>query len=153
MRCQRLPTCAPFLLVPLLLWAALAAWQWNEYLHERALTEDTLRRQAESIQRALVGGIRSHRRFGPFFAEMTQGSLNELASSEDILAVGIAARSETRPMELLLHAGQKELLETSLTTDLAAARFVADFRLDPAPDDGPHTPGTGPGGGRGRGRG
>jgi hypothetical protein len=59
MRCRRLPVCALFVLVPLLLWAALADWQWHEYRHERELTRDTLRRQTESIEKALVGGIRS----------------------------------------------------------------------------------------------
>jgi signal transduction histidine kinase len=152
MRCQRLPVCALFVLVPLLLWAALAAWQWREYRHERAMNQDTLRRQAESVEKALVGGIRSHRRFGPFFEEMTQGALDELASSEDILAVGIAARPEVGPVELLLHAGKKELLETSSSSNPGEGRFAANFRLDPAEGDGPHNPGAGPGGGRGRGR-
>ena len=153
MRCQRLPACALFVIVPLLLWAALADWQWHEYRHERTLTRDTLRRQAESIEKALVGGIRSHRRFGPFFEEMTQGALDELASSKDILAVGIASRSETGQVELLLYAGKKELLETSLTTNADDGHFVADFQLDPAPDNAAHGPGSGSGGGRGRGRG
>jgi two-component system, NtrC family, sensor histidine kinase HydH len=153
MRCQHLTVRALFVLVPLLLWAALADWQWHEYRHERELTQDTLRRQAESIEKALVGGIRSHRRFGPFFEEMTQGALNELASSKDILAVGIASKPETQQVELLLHAGKKELLETSLSTDIDAGRFVANFQLDLAPDDGTHGPGGGQGAGPGSGRG
>jgi len=157
MRCHRLTFRALFVLVPLLLWAALADWQWHEYRHERELTQDTLRRQAESIEKALVGGLRSHRRFGPFFEEMTQGALNELASSKDILAVGIASKPETRQVELLLHAGRAELLQAFPFTDTGAARFVADFQLDPTPDDGSRGAGggqgAGPGGGRGRGRG
>ena len=153
MRCRRLTVRALFVLVPLLLWAALAAWQCREYRHERELTQDTLRRQAESIEKALVGGIRSHRRFGPFFEEMTQGALDELASSKDILAVGIASEPETQQVKLLLYAGKKELLETSLSTDTGTARFVADFQLDPVPDDGSHGPSGGSGAGRGRGRG
>ena len=157
MRCHGLTICALFVLVPLLLWAVLAAWQWHEYRHERELTQDTLRRQAESIEKALVGGLRSHRRFGPFFEEMTQGALDELVTSKDILAVGIALQSETRQVELLLHAGQEELLQASPSTDAGAARFVANFRLAPAPDDGHpgagSRQGAGPGAGRGRGRG
>ena len=152
MRCQHLTVRALFVLVPLILWAALADWQWHEYRHERTLTRDTLRRQAESIEKALVGGIRSHRRFGPFFEEMTQGALSELASSKDILAVGIASKPDTRHVKLLLHAGKKELLETSVSTDTDATRFVADFQLDPVPDDGARGVGAGPGGGRGWGR-
>jgi signal transduction histidine kinase len=84
---------------------------------------------------------------------MTQGALDALASSKDILALGIAAKPETGQAELLLHAGKKELLTTSLSTDADAARFVTDFRLDPPPDDGVHGPGSGSGGGRGQGRG
>jgi signal transduction histidine kinase len=150
MRCQRITVCVAFVLVPLILWAALAAWQWREYRHERELTEEMLDRQAESIEKALVGGIRSHRRFGPFFQEMTQGALNELAASEDILAVGIASESETGRRQLLLHAGKAELLETSSSPDAAGARFESAFRLEPQAVDGPRGPG---GGGRGRGRG
>ncbi len=150
MRCQRITVCAAFVLVPLVLWAALAAWQWHEYRHERELTEETLRRQAESIEKALVGGIRSHRRFGPFFGEMTQGALDELAGSRDILAVGIASEPEAGRRELLLHAGKSELLDLASSTNAGAARFVSDFRLEPQAGDGPRGPG---GGGRGRGRG
>ena len=146
MRCQRITVCAAFLLVPLILWAALAAWQWREYRHERELTQETLSRQAESVEKALVGGIRSHRRFGPFFEEMTQGALDELAGSKDILAVGIASESEAGRRELLLCAGKTELLETYSSTDAGAARFVSGFRLEPEPGDGPRGPS---GGGRG----
>ena len=153
MRSQRLTVRALFVLVPLILWIVLAAWQWHEYRHERELTRDTLRRQAESIEKALVGGIGSHRRFGPFFEEMTQGALDELAGSVDILAVGIAARRETGELELLLQAGETELLESSPSTDAGAARFVAGFQLEPTPVDESHGPGAGPGGGRGWGRG
>ena len=110
MRCQRIPVCVVFVLVPLILWAALAAWQWREYRHERELTEETLNRQAESIEKALVGGIRAHRRFGPFFQEMTQGALDELAVSKDILAVGMASEPETGRRQLLLSAGKLFLL-------------------------------------------
>ncbi len=157
MRCRYSTVCALFALVPLLLWAALAAWQWREYRHESALTQDTLRRQAESIENALVGGLRSHRRFGPFFEEMTQGALDELAGSKDILAVGIASESDSGSVEVLLYAGRAELLQAAPPADAGAARFVRDFQLDPAPDEG-HPgagagQGAGPGGGRGRGRG
>jgi signal transduction histidine kinase len=151
MRCQPILVWAAFVLVPLVLWVALVAWQWHEYRHERELTEETLRRQAESIEKALVGGIRSHRRFGPFFEEMTQGAVDELASSKDILAVGIASESEAGRVELLLTAGEKELLETSSSMDVGAARFVSDFRLDADAGRGPHGPGSDARGwGRGR---
>ena len=149
MRSQRISVCAAFVLVPLILWAALAAWQWYEYRHERELAEDTLRRQSESIDKALVGGIRSHRRFGPFFEEMTQGALDELAGSRDILAVGIASESEAGQQELLLYAGRREWLDPASSTDSGAARFVSDFQLKTEGGDGLR----GAGGGRGWGRG
>jgi len=150
MRFQRSTVSTALVLVPLLLWAALAAWQWNEYRRQRELTEETLRRQAESIEKALVGGIRSHRRLGPFFEEMTQGALDELAASKDLLAVGIAAKPEIGPAELLLFAGKKELLDTSSSTDVRAGRFVSDFRWVPEPRVGPYSPGGGRGPGRGQ---
>ncbi|NQT16353.1 MAG: hypothetical protein HQ582_26585 [Planctomycetes bacterium] len=145
MRSRRWTVSTAFVLIPLLLWAALAVWQWNEYRRQRELTEQTLRRQAESIEKALVGGIRSHRRLGPFFEEMTQGALDELAGSEDLLAVGIAAEPEAASAELLLYAGQKELLDTSASTDAQAGRFVSDFHWAPEPGGGPYGPGRGRG--------
>jgi len=65
---MRLPRTAA-ILVLLALWAALAAWQYHEYRHEADTARATLRRQADAVQNALVGGIRSHRRLGPFFEE------------------------------------------------------------------------------------
>ena len=149
MRCRGLAVCTAFVLVPLVLWVALADWQRHEYRHECKLAEETLRRQAESIEKALVGGIRSHRRLGPFFDQMTQGALDELAASEDILAVGIASQPEDGQTEFLLYAGNRELLETEPTGD-GMTRFVSQFQLAADQGDRPHGPG---GGGRGWGRG
>ena len=73
-----------------LAWAALAAWQYHEYGHEQELARQILRRQADSLMNALVGGIRSHRRMGRFFLGQLQGTLDELVRSKDILAVSIA---------------------------------------------------------------
>jgi signal transduction histidine kinase len=133
-----------------LCWAGLAAWQWHEYGHERESAQQSLDRQAESIMSALVGGIRSHRRLGPFYQDQLQATLDDLAKSEDTLAVAIANPSGS----LLLAAGKTELLKPEVPTTpgeswtAEAFRSVVAFHLDPEPPRG-----RGPGGGQGRGRG
>jgi signal transduction histidine kinase len=87
MRWQRLVIYALLVLA----WAALAGWQWREYGHEREIARQALRREAESISVALVGMVKSHRRFGPYFDEQLQGTLEELVLAEDIIAVAIAS--------------------------------------------------------------
>lgn len=137
----------------LLAWVALAAWQRHEYEHERDLARQTLQRQAESLNIALVGGIRSHRRMGPFFEAQLQGTLDELARSDEILAVAIA----TKEGRTILSAPSTDLLQPIPTVPGASweengLHYVAEFRLAPEAGGGPHA-GGGPGGGRGRGRG
>ena len=56
----------------LLMWAALAIWQYGVYRHERDLAREILHRQSHSIMNALVGGVRSHRRLGRFFEDQFQ---------------------------------------------------------------------------------
>ena len=155
MRWKRLAICAGLLLAA---WAALAAWQYHEYDHERQAAEQSLQRQADSVMNALVGGIRSHRRLGRFFPEQLKGALDQLVAAEDILAAGVVADDG----RLVLTAGKAELLDTSRPIasgafwDESGFLYVADFQLTPETDAGPGGPGGGEGGrggGRGWGRG
>ncbi len=141
--------------VLLLLWAALALWQWEEYRHEKRTADHSLQLQAETVRRVLVGSLLSHRRVGPFFESMVQGGLDELARSEAVLAVGIAGggRETTNGQpSLLLSAGRTELLDTTGPIEDGAVRFVQPFVLGVEAEG--DVPGSGGGrGGRGWGRG
>ncbi len=53
---------------------------------------ESVRRQAETVRRVRLGSI-LYRRVGPFFDAMVQGSLDEMARAEEILAVGIARKN------------------------------------------------------------
>ena len=64
----------------LLAFAALAAWQWDEYSRECALARETVVNSADSVMNALVGGIRSHRRLGQFFPNKSRESWMDLSS-------------------------------------------------------------------------
>jgi len=132
--------------------AALSVWQWKEYRHECAAAQEAVARSAESIMNALVGGIRSHRRLGQFFAEQAQAALEGLAQSPDILALGVVAEDG----QGLLSAGDPALLGLSsappapgATWEAGGYRLVHQFRL-PAEEAGPGA-GRGPGAGGGRG--
>ena len=146
MQWQRLTSCAGLLLA----WATVAVWQWREYSHERQLARQTLQRQAEALRNVLVGGIRSHRRLGPFFEDQFQGTLDELVASEGVLTVVISAE-DGRP---ILSAGRTDLLDTTSATvagefwEPAGLRLVAPFELV-ARTGGPY----GRGGKAGQGRG
>lgn len=130
----------------LLAWSILAAWQWQEYQTEAETTRDTLRRQAESISNALVGGVRSHRRVGRFVEEQLQAALDELVKSRDVLAAAVVSHDH----RLRLVAGRRELLK--LDAPLQAGWFweehglrqVTAFQIVPEVP-GPMQPGMGPG--------
>jgi len=145
MQWQRLTSCAGLLLA----WATVAVWQWREYRHERQLARQTLERQAEDLRNVLVGGIRSHRRLGPFFEDQFQGTLDELVTSEGILTVVISAE-DGRP---ILSAGRTDLLDTASAMvagefwEPAGMRLVAPFELV-ARTVGSYGRGGGPGQGR-----
>jgi len=134
----------------LLAWAVLAAWQWQEYQTEAETARDALRRQAESISNALVGGVRSHRRVGRFVEEQLQAALDELAKSRDVLAVAVVS-SDNR---LRLLAGRGELLKLDPPLqaggywDEQGFRQIVAFQVVPeAPgpmQPGPGQPGMGP---------
>jgi signal transduction histidine kinase len=134
-------------------WCVLAAWQYHEYRHERGAAQETLRRQAESVTKALVSGIRSHRRLGQFFEEQVQMILDELVKSQDVLAVAVVTPEGTS----LLSAGRvaeisvSPPLEMGESWETSGYRVVAEFRL-PA-DVASGGPGGGRGGGFGGGRG
>jgi signal transduction histidine kinase len=144
MRWQRLAV----FVVLLLAWAAFAYWQYQGYLYQRSLIEETLHQQSHSVMNALVGGVRSHRRLGYYFEVQIQGLLDELVKSEDVLAVAICSHKG----EPLLSAGQTELLPTESPVAPGDHWDTAGFRLVESFDIAPRPPG-GEGGGRGFGRG
>jgi two-component system, NtrC family, sensor histidine kinase HydH len=134
-----------------LAFAALAVWQWDEYGHECALARETVASAADSVMNALVGGIRSHRRLGQFFAEQIQGVLDGLARAEDVRAVALVSGDG----KSVLSAGDSGLIELAppfapgQTWEDAGLRLVSQFSL-PKELAGP---GAGRGGGLGGGRG
>jgi two-component system, NtrC family, sensor histidine kinase HydH len=138
------------LAAPLLAFAALAAWQWDEYGHECELARETVAGSADSVMNALVGGVRSHRRLGPFFSEQVQGVLDGLVESKDVRAVALVSDDG----QTVLSAGDRQLLNltppfsTGESWDEAGFQLVNQFRL-PAESAGP---GSGRGGGQGWGR-
>lgn len=131
----------------LLAWAVLAAWQWQEYNTECETARDSLRRQAESVVNALIGGVRSHRRFNRFVDEQLQSAMDELAKSQDVLAVAVISTDN----RLKLTAGQADLLNLSGTVESGQSwtdfgfRYTVPFQISP---DMPR-PGRGPSPGRG----
>jgi len=146
MRWQRLTTWLALLLA----WAVLAAWQWQEYGRQREAARETLRRQADSLTSALVGGIRFHLRRGQYFEDQLQETLEALVRSKDILAVAIASEDG----RWLLSAGKTELLGDSAFPstagelwDGAGLRLVSKFQLARPPEE--PAAGRGAGGGRG----
>jgi signal transduction histidine kinase len=112
---------------------ALAWWQYHEYSREGELARESLRRQADSLANALIGGIRSHRNRGRFFADQLQGSLDGLVQASDILAVAVTD-DEGRSV---LSAGRTEFL-TNLPGAVSGGfwepsgyRLVQRFELPP----------------------
>jgi len=137
----------------LLSWAVFAAWQYYGYRHERGLINETLHQQSHSVMNALVGGIRSHRRLGCFFADQLQGILDDLVLSQAVLAVAVTSE-DGRP---ILAAGKAELIDTSGPIvsgdywDASGFRLVEQFELLPGECPLLGRGGGGPGGGWGGG--
>jgi len=134
--------------------AALAGWQVHEYGHECQLARQTLEDTAQWAANMLVAGIRSHRRLGPYFEEQLQGTMEQSASSADVLAVGfVSADGRCR-----YFAGQERFFETPVPLESGQAwqpeglRCVVAFHFQPEAAGGPFGPGGGAGGGRGWGR-
>lgn len=141
-----------------LLWAALAAWQYHDYQHACQSARQGLRRQGQTVMKALVGGIRFHRRFGPAFPAQLQAQLEALAEADDVLAVAVASEEEG----VVFRAGRDPSLAdvaASLPWQPAgdgqeawtatALVLRTEFRLDQLAEGGL---GAGPGRGFGRGR-
>ena len=123
----------------LLAWGLLAAWQWQEYCVECEVARDGVRRQAESVMNALVGGVQSHRRLGRFLEDQLQGLLDELGKSQDVLAVAVVSSDK----RLSLTAGNASLL--NLATPVQPGQFWEDagFRYAVAFQVTPEMPGPG----------
>ncbi len=140
------------------LWAALAAWQYHEYQHACQAAREALRRQGQTVMKALVGGIRFHRRFGPGFPAQLQAQLDALAEADDIRGVAVTSAAAG----VVFRAGRDGWLADAAPTlpwqpagsfDQAwtaeALVLRSTFMLDQLADGGL---GTGPGRGLGRGR-
>jgi signal transduction histidine kinase len=132
---------------------AMALWQRHEYHRERAAAQQILRREAESLTKAVVSGLRSHRRINPFFDEQAQGLLGALTTAEDVLAVAILSSDG----KSLASAGRQSLIDDSTARAREQWRdegvqFTSPFELDALPAGGP-LGGQGLGSGRGLGRG
>lgn len=137
---------APLLLIA---WCAFAIWQVADYRRERDLLRATLQEQAHSILHAVIGGVESHRRRGPYYREQLQGMIDELVRSQDILAAAILAADGA----IAASAGAHDKLRLNDAPkpgaywDDAGFRLVEQFELPPA------EPGGGLGRGPGRGQG
>ncbi|MCE5303193.1 MAG: HAMP domain-containing histidine kinase [Planctomycetaceae bacterium] len=138
MRWQRGVTVAALLLA----WALLVVWQWQEYQAECAAAREGVRRQADSVMNALVGGVQSHRRLGRFLEDALQGMLDALAKSQDILAVAVVSSDQ----RLSLSAGNAKLLDLKAPIEPGQSWQDAGFRYAVAFQVMPEMPGPGPGG-------
>lgn len=129
--------------------AALAVWQWSEYEHQCRLAFDELLRQAETVNRALVAGIRTHRRTGRFFEENLQVALNELVKSEIVLAVTLESSDGGHK----LFAGDQKLLNADDQSNRKLSIFPYRSSFELTSFDGEaHGGGGGGSGGGGGGR-
>lgn len=145
------------LLLPAL-WAALAAWQYHEYQHACQAAQEALRRQGQTVMKALVGGIRFHRRFGPGFPAQLQAQLEALAEAGDVRGVAVTAGQAGVVFQAGRDRGLAQIAPTlpwqpadgmdeTWTPEALVLRHT--FVLDQLADSGL---GTGPGRGLGRGR-
>jgi signal transduction histidine kinase len=113
-------------------WAALAVWQLSEYNRLRQLAFDELHRQAETVNRALLGGIRTHRRMGRYFEENLQAALNDVVESEFVLAAAVESDDGKR----IAFAGEEKLLDADKQSERGAGVFAFHdtFKLQPPAD-------------------
>lgn len=129
-------------------WIAFAAWQYQRFRYERYLIGDSMRQTGRAVMSALVGGIQSHRRVGPFFEVQVEGMLGELTASEHVLAAAIVSSGGQRHIQ----AGEARLLESDDPIRPGDALGSEGFRLIERFDVEPGAQGGGFGGGRGAGR-
>ena len=137
-------------IVLLPIWLGMAIWQWSEYQHYCRLAFDELDRQAETVNRALVAGIQTHRRTGRFFEENLQVALSELVKSEIVLAVAVDSDDGNR----LAAAGDPAFLTVDDDSNAESSIYshYSSFELEPFAGEG-HGGSGGGGGGRFGGRG
>ena len=138
-------------LLLLLTWIGLAAWQSSEYQRMRRLAFNELEREAQTVNSALIGGIRTHRRMGLYFEENLQDAIDDVAKSETVVAAAIESDDGTR----LATAGNRRLLDadSEVCREASAFAYRDQFELSSAgsrPFEGQG--GQGPGRGRGPGR-
>lgn len=122
--------------IPLLLlvWGVFALWQYQGFRHERALIKESLHQQSHSVMGALIGGARSHRRFGHYFQEQLRGMLHELVSAHDVLAAAVVKDSGA----VSIASGETELLKLENNQqpgdywDADGFRLVEQFHLESA---------------------
>ncbi|NMC20365.1 MAG: hypothetical protein GYA33_08080 [Thermogutta sp.] len=126
----------------------IAVWQYGELWKDRRAAESVLRRQAESIQRAISGNLRSHRRLGAYFDQQIATFLEEMVASQDVLGVSILDESGRE----VIHAG--ETIPTTVQGEEAWSEqgFLSRREIDVSPlspaGGGPFGPGRGFGRGR-----
>lgn len=119
-------------------------WQWREFVADRTAAEQALHTQSESLFRAVVGAIRSHRRLGAFFDQQIQTVLDELVESKDVLAAAILDQSGKR----VLGSGPDISWSRSRGGILTPEGYLLAERFEL-----PALPPAGPGAGMGRGYG
>lgn len=130
-------------------WVAFALWQHRDYRQQRELIRETPHQSSHAIMTAVLGGIMSHRRLGPFFDEQLENMLVELGKAKDIIAVAVVT-SDHRPILFT-----SSIPQTRLVTDFVLGeswtpdgfRLIQSFQLR----ESPPASGTGAGGGRGLG--
>lgn len=132
-----------------LAWCAFALWQVADYRRERELLRTTLHEQTHSILHALVGGVESHRRRGPYYREQLQGMIDELVGSQDILAAAILADDGATVASAGAHDNLRlnPAVAPGAYWDDAGFRLVEQFELPPVEPGGL---GRGPGRGQGQ---
>jgi len=108
-------------LLLLLAWASLAIWQLGEYRRLRSSAFAELHRESYAVNKALIGGIRTHRGMGRLFDENLQEAIDDVVESETVVSVAIETEDGVR----LASAGKEELLNADEETRRRA--FVYAF--------------------------
>ncbi len=136
-------------------WAAFSFWQHLGYRQQRGLIEEALHQSSHAIMNALVGGVRSHRRFGPFFEEQLQGMLDELVKTKDVKAAAVF-KEDGQPLVLAGDAKQlppSQRISAGERWTAAGFQLIESFQLRESPRGGGSGGAMGLGQGDGRGRG
>lgn len=126
----------------------IAVWQCGELRKDRHAAESVLRRQAESVQRAISGNLRSHRRLGAYFDQQIATFLEELVASQDVLGVSILDESGRE----VIHAGETIPATVQGEEAWSEQGFLSRREIDVPPLSATGGGPFGPGRGYGRGR-